>query len=81
MIEYLSSVTEADFDGVKQREITLSFSHGKVLGATDYLNEFMLPNFYFHVSTAYAILRHNGVQLTKQDYIGSLNLREPSSPV
>jgi hypothetical protein len=38
--------------------------------------EMALPNFYFHLTTAYAILRHNGVPLGKMEYIGSLNVRD-----
>ncbi|HEX7604777.1 MAG TPA: DUF1993 family protein, partial [Polyangiaceae bacterium] len=42
----------------------------------DYLHEMVLPNFYFHVTTAYAILRHIGVELGKRDFIGSMNIRD-----
>ena len=38
----------------------------------DYLNHFVLPNFYFHLTTAYALLRHNGVELGKMDFLGAL---------
>jgi hypothetical protein len=37
-----------------------------------YLHQFVMPNFYFHVTTAYALLRHNGVELGKADFLGSL---------
>ena len=42
----------------------------------DYLTEMALPNFYFHAVTAYSILRHNGVDVGKSDFIGSMNLRD-----
>jgi hypothetical protein len=76
-VAYLETVTEADFADAREREVALPYFGGKVLGAADYLNEYLLPNFYFHVTSAYQILRHNGVSLGKFDYIGSLNLRDP----
>ena len=76
VIVYLDTYTEADFDGSKDRLIELSFMPGKTLTSADYLNEMALPNFYFHVTMAYAILRHNGVPLGKMAYIGSLNLKD-----
>jgi hypothetical protein len=42
----------------------------------DYLFELAIPNFYFHMTTAYNILRHNGVDVGKRDYVGSLNWRD-----
>ena len=56
--------------------MALPFLEGKALAAGDYLNEMVLPNFYFHVTTTYAILRHNGVDIGKRDFIGSMNLRD-----
>ena len=43
----------------------------------DYLNHFVLPNFYFHVAIAYTILRHNGVELGKQDFLAGIPLKRP----
>lgn len=76
VVEYLGTFTEADFAASKDRLIELPFMPGKTLTAADYLNEMALPNFYFHVTMAYAILRHNGVPLGKIAYIGSLNLKD-----
>lgn len=73
--ELLGTFTEADFAGVDQRIVTLPFAPGMVIDAPDYLVEMALPNCYFHLCMAYAILRHNGVDLGKRDLIGSLNLR------
>ncbi len=73
--DYLASFAEADFDGVEERRIVLPFFPDKSLSAADYLIEFVTPNFNFHLTTAYAILRHNGVPLGKQDYIVNLNLK------
>jgi len=77
VITYLETFKPEDFVGADKRLVALPFLEGKVLATTDYLNEMALPNFYFHVTTAYAILRHNGVNLGKQDYIGSLPVRDP----
>jgi hypothetical protein len=48
---------------------------GKHMRGSDYLVEFALGNFLFHVTTAYAILRHNGVELGKMDFLGDLSLQ------
>jgi hypothetical protein len=46
---------------------------GKVLGGEDYLLQMSIPNVYFHVAMAYAILRHNGVDIGKMDFLGLIN--------
>ncbi len=74
-IAYLDTVAKADFAGAAERAIALPFLEGKTILGTDYLNEMALPNFYFHLTTAYAILRHNGVELGKTEFIGSLKLQ------
>jgi hypothetical protein len=74
VIEFCSSFKESDFANADSRSIPLVFLPGKGLKSNDYLNEMQLPNTYFHFTMAYALLRHNGVELGKQDYIGSLNL-------
>ncbi|HMJ16388.1 MAG TPA: DUF1993 domain-containing protein [Polyangiaceae bacterium] len=76
VVGYLETFSARDFEGAESRSIGLPFAPGKIMSATDYLNEFGLPNFYFHLNLAYAILRHNGVALGKTDYIGSLNWRD-----
>ncbi len=74
VIEFCSSFKESDFAGVESRTIPLGFMPGKGLKASDYLDELQVPNTYFHFTTAYAILRHNGVELGKQDFLGSLKI-------
>ena len=74
--EYLGTYKPSDFEGAEARHIALPFMPGKVLTGSDYVNEFVLPNFYFHVTTAYAILRHHGVELGKMDFIGSLPFKD-----
>lgn len=76
VVEYLDTFTEADFAGAKERIVALPFMPGKALTSGDYLNEMALPNFYFHATTAYAILRHNGVDVGKMAFLGSINLRD-----
>src|SRR5438270_11110178 len=75
VIGYIEEIPRKDFDGAETRDIALPFLEGKKVVGKDYVHELALPNFYFHVTTAYAILRHNGVEIGKMDYIGSLNLK------
>lgn len=75
-IAYLGTFAKADFEGAETRLVVLPFLEGKVIVGSDYLTEMVLPNFYFHITTAYAILRHAGVDIGKRDFIGSLNLRD-----
>jgi hypothetical protein len=75
-VSYLESFAPADFEGAETRLIPLPNRDGKVIKGSDYLAQMGLPNFYFHVTTAYAILRHNGVDLGKRDYLGPLPLHE-----
>lgn len=70
--EVLKTFKPADFEGADKRHVTLPWMPGKYLTGKDYLDQFALPNFHFHVSMAYAILRHNGVALGKADFIGGL---------
>jgi hypothetical protein len=59
--------------GIKASALSLEEELGVRLTAEKYLTRFALPNFYFHVTTAYDILRHNGVALGKRDYLGKLS--------
>lgn len=72
--EYLRNLTHADFKGAETRVIPLPFMPGKGAPAKPYVEELALPNFYFHASMTYGILRHNGVPLGKQDFIGGMTL-------
>jgi hypothetical protein len=72
-IAFLESVDPSALDGTADKEVTLKFGKlGVTLSGEDYILKFVLPNFYFHVTTAQNILRHNGVPVGKLDYIGSL---------
>lgn len=69
--EFLRSVAPEQFDGSEERAISLSFPGLELkFSGQDYLLNFVVPNFYFHLSMAYAILRHNGVPLGKMDFLG-----------
>ncbi|MFO0696233.1 MAG: DUF1993 domain-containing protein [Polyangiales bacterium] len=74
VLAYLDTVTEKDFEGAADRRVGLGFLPGKVIVGQEYLIELALPNFYFHVTMTYAILRHNGIDLGKRDFIGGLRL-------
>lgn len=72
-LAYLQGFDAAQLEGSEARTVTLSEPSGKhELLAKTYLLDFALPNFYFHATMAYAILRHNGVELGKFDYLGRL---------
>jgi len=73
---FLATVDEKDLAGADERKVAPPWLQGRWLRGSDYLAEVAVPNFFFHVTTAYAILRHNGVALGKMDFIGSLSTRE-----
>ena len=72
-IAFLETIKPEQIDGSEDKTITLSM-HDKTrtFKGMPYLLEYELPNFYFHVVTAYAILRHNGVEIGKQDFLGKI---------
>jgi uncharacterized protein len=71
-IEFVQGISPSQFEGAETREITLKIRDTvqKYAGLV-YLAHVALPNFFFHATTAYDILRHNGVELGKRDFIGS----------
>src|SRR5713226_10153028 len=72
--EFVEKFQADAFRDADTRKIELKMSAGVVsLTAEEYLTRFALPNFYFHVTTAYDILRHNGVTLGKRDYLGNMS--------
>ena len=72
-VDFLKSVDASRIAGSEDKTITLK-AGGKELSFSgrDYVAQFVVPNFYFHVSIAYALLRHNGLEIGKMDYLGSL---------
>ena len=73
--EFLATFTREDFTGAEERTVTYAGWQGKTMRGGDYLDWYALPNLYFHVTTAYAILRHSGVDLGKRDFLGELPLK------
>ena len=70
-IDFVGSFSEPQFDGAAERDVLLKVPNREFrFKGIDYLTGFVLPNFYFHVTTAYAILRFNGLELGKMDYLG-----------
>lgn len=72
VLDFISTFTREDFVGAEDRTVSLPFWQGKSMRAGDYLDHYALPNLYFHYTTAYAILRANGVPVGKTDYMGTL---------
>lgn len=73
-VAFVESVPASAIDGTEDKDITVPRREGHiVLKGEFYLKHYVQPNFYFHVTTAYALLRHNGVELGKGDYLGALS--------
>lgn len=75
-LAFLKTITPEQIKGKEDTKISLSHWNGKYLTGFEYATEQALPNFFFHLTTAYAIMRHNGVELGKSDYIGGLPLKD-----
>ena len=72
-VTFVQSIQPSDIDGSEGRDITLTLGeHTMSFKGQPYLVHFVLPNFYFHCTTAYDILRHCGVELGKRDFIGAI---------
>ena len=71
-VDYVKSFKPAQFDGGDTREVTFPAGPGttRTLQGQQYLVNFAFPNFYFHAATAHGILRHNGVEIGKRDFLG-----------
>jgi uncharacterized protein len=80
-IAFLKTLDPKAIDGSAQREITFPRGQNKVghMKGADYLVHFVLPNFYFHLATAYGILRHCGVELGKRDFLGAIPIEITSA--
>jgi hypothetical protein len=72
-VAFVKSVPPARIDGSEDKDVTVPSRKGAtVFKGQFYLEHFALPNFFFHATTTYALLRHNGVDLGKADYLGAL---------
>jgi len=70
-LAFMSGFTPEQYDGAETRRIELKFPKASFeFQGKEYLLGFVLPNFYFHMTTAYAILRHNGVDIGKREFLG-----------
>ena len=74
--DYVQSVPAAQIDGTDAKDISVPRRDGAItMKGEAYLKHFVLPNFFFHLTTTYALLRHNGVELGKMDFLG-----QPTQP-
>jgi uncharacterized protein len=77
-IAYVESVKEEKYADAATQKISMSFAPaGKVLVGKDYLLQIVMPNAYFHLTMAYAILRHHGVDVGKMEFLGPINWIDP----
>lgn len=72
-VDFIKTAKREQFVGAETRDIVLAFPQITLkFNGQDYLTKFALPNFYFHVTMAYALLRKNGVELSKPDFVGAV---------
>jgi uncharacterized protein len=72
-LKFVKTLSASQIDGSEQRQIKITVGgNDMVFSGQDYLLNFVLPNLYFHITAAYLILRHNGVEVGKLDYLGGL---------
>ncbi len=73
---YLATFTPEQFSDAAERKVTLHYFPGKFITGHDYLLQYAIPNFFFHMNMTYAIVRMIGAPLGKSDYIGGANFQE-----
>ena len=73
-IAYLDTFKDSDFAGFAEKRVGSQRWNGKTMAGPDYIVQYGIPNFYFHAATAYLILRHNGVDVGKLDFLGQLEM-------
>lgn len=72
-VDFIKTIKREQLQGAEAREIVLQFPQTTLkFTGVNYLTNFVLPNFFFHVTTAYALLRKNGVDLGKRDFLGQI---------
>lgn len=70
-LAFMENIASERYEGSAARQVTIKVSgQDKAMSGEDYFNSFVLPNFYFHAAIAYALLRHNGIELGKGDFVG-----------
>jgi len=75
---YLDTFKPDDFKGAEERHISQPRWEGKYLTGSEYAIQHAIPNIFFHVTTAYSILRHNGVDVGKKDFLGMMPYKQPN---
>lgn len=78
VLEFVEGCTAKDFEGAAARVVSQPRWEGKTMTGANYFLEHALPNFFFHLTNVYAILRHNGVPIGKRDYLGALTFTAPA---
>ena len=73
-VAFVESVKEVQYAGAGEGKVKFSWAPGKAIGGEDYLLQMTIPNTFFHIAMAYAILRHSGVDVGKMDFLGPVNL-------
>lgn len=74
---FVEGIDKQKYVGADKRIMTLSWEPGKVIATPDYALQVVIPNFNFHIAMTYAILRNNGVDVGKMDFLGQLNMIDP----
>lgn len=74
-LEFLRALQPEQYADFASKQVRFPWNQAVHLTGSDYVAQYALPNFYFHLTTAYAILRHNGLDLGKADYLGAVNWR------
>lgn len=72
VIQYLGKFSAKDFVGAEDKKISQPRWEGKYLTGTEFALQHAIPNMYFHITTAYSILRHNGIEIGKKDFLGEM---------
>lgn len=75
-VAFMGTINKNDFLGSEERKISQPRWEGKYLSGYEYALQHALPNLYFHVTTAYSILRHLGVEIGKKDYLGEMPFKK-----
>lgn len=76
-VAFANTIPASAYADADARIVSVPWMPGKVIRAPDYLTQIIVPNAYFHIGMAYAILRHNGVPLSKEDFLGELRFIDP----
>lgn len=74
-LAFLKTVSPSQIIGKENMSVSLSYWGGKSMSGAEYVTNYLIPNFYFHLATAYSILRSNGLAIGKDDYMGPLPLK------